>query len=62
MIRRIIRLGDSDSGTTATEYGLIAAIISVVAIVSLIALGQSLVLIFGVVASTLGAVAGSGAG
>ena len=46
-----------DSGATAIEYGLIAALVSVAAIVALQALGGSLSTIFGVVSSNLAAAA-----
>ncbi len=47
-----------DSGATAIEYGLIAALVSVAAITALTAMGDSLVTIFGRVSSELqGAVA-----
>jgi pilus assembly protein Flp/PilA len=42
-----------DSGATAIEYGLIAALVSVASILALQALGGSLSNIFGVVSSKL---------
>ena len=42
-----------ESGATAIEYGLIAALVSVAAIVALQALGGSLNSIFGVVSNQL---------
>jgi len=42
-----------DSGATAIEYGLIAALVSVAAITALSAMGDSLVTIFGRVSSEL---------
>ena len=42
-----------ESGATAIEYGLIAALVSVAAIVALTSLGGSLKNIFGYVANTL---------
>jgi pilus assembly protein Flp/PilA len=46
-----------ESGATAIEYGLIAALVSVAAIVALQALGGSLSSIFGVVSKQLSAAA-----
>ena len=45
------------SGATAIEYGLIAALVSVAAIAALGAMGDSLNSIFGVVSTELGAAA-----
>ena len=42
-----------ESGATAIEYGLIAALVSVAAIAALTSLGGSLNSIFGTVSSTL---------
>jgi pilus assembly protein Flp/PilA len=42
-----------DSGATAIEYGLIAALVSVAAITALTAMGQSLQAMFERVANTL---------
>ena len=44
---------DNDNGATAIEYGLIAALVSVAAIVSLQAMGTSLNTMFSSVSSTL---------
>jgi pilus assembly protein Flp/PilA len=46
-----------ESGATAIEYGLIAALVSVAAIVALQALGGSLSTIFGVVSGKLSSAA-----
>lgn len=43
-----------ESGATAIEYGLIAALVSVAAIAALTSLGNSLESIFGVVSNELG--------
>jgi pilus assembly protein Flp/PilA len=55
-----------ESGATAIEYGLIAALVSVAAITALTSLGGSLKSIFGVVSNELGNAAanatGAGAG
>ena len=42
-----------ESGATAIEYGLIAALVSVAAITALGSMGNSLVAIFNMVATTL---------
>ncbi len=42
-----------ESGATAIEYGLIAALVSVAAISALTAMGNSLQIMFGSVANTL---------
>lgn len=46
-----------ESGATAIEYGLIAALVSVASIVALQVLGGSLNSIFGVISSKLGDIA-----
>ncbi len=52
-----------DSGATAIEYGLIAALVSVAAIVALQAMGTSLNTMFQAVSTALnGAVGGGGGG
>ena len=48
------KIRKDESGATAIEYGLIAALVSVAAIGALTALGGSLQAIFDSVASTLG--------
>jgi len=47
----------NESGATAIEYGLIAALVSVASIVALQVLGGSLNSIFGVISSELGDIA-----
>jgi pilus assembly protein Flp/PilA len=47
----------NESGATAIEYGLIAALVSVASIVALQVLGGSLNSIFGVISSKLGDIA-----
>ncbi|MGC2413871.1 MAG: Flp family type IVb pilin [Stellaceae bacterium] len=49
----IARLVRDDSGATAIEYGLIAALIAVAAIVAMQAVGTSLISIFTTVATDL---------
>lgn len=54
MSRFISRFRKDDSGVTAIEYGLIAALVAVAIIVVLGTLGDSLVAIFEEVAAALG--------
>lgn len=49
----MIRMFKDESGATAIEYGLIAALISVAAIAAMTALGTQLSAIFNTVANTL---------
>ena len=53
MYKKFTDIWTDESGATAIEYGLIAALVSVAAIVALGALGDSLVTIFGLVADEL---------
>ena len=46
MLTKLMRFLKDDSGATAIEYGLIAALVSVAAIAALGAMGNSLVDIF----------------
>ena len=55
MFKIFKELYEDQSGATAIEYGLIAALVSVAAIAALTALGTSLNSIFGTVATTLNA-------
>ena len=58
MFKTITAVFQDESGATAIEYGLIAALVSVAGIVALEAMGESLSEMFGVVSSKLdGAVA-----
>ncbi len=60
--RNFARLIRDESGATAIEYGLIAALVSVAAITALGNMGDSLVEIFSVIDTELsGAAAGAGA-
>ncbi len=52
-----IRLMKDESGATMIEYGLIAALVSVAAIVALTSLGSSIESIFTVVSTKLSAAA-----
>ena len=63
MIKLIKNFRQDDSGATAIEYGLIAALVSVAAIGALSQLGGSLNTMFGTVAGHLdSAVSGTGTG
>ncbi|MFQ5985542.1 MAG: Flp family type IVb pilin [Alphaproteobacteria bacterium] len=54
-----VQLAKDERGATAIEYGLIAALISVVIVVALIAVGGALTTVFNLVANCLsGAAAG----
>ncbi len=53
MLTKLIFFLKDDSGATAIEYGLIAALVSVAAITALSAMGASLVDIFTVVSDEL---------
>jgi pilus assembly protein Flp/PilA len=50
----LIRLIDDESGATAIEYGLIAALVSVAIIAALTLLGDNLANLFDGIASTIG--------
>jgi pilus assembly protein Flp/PilA len=54
MVSVIKRFVQDESGATAIEYGLIAALVSVAAIIALQSLGSSLNSMFSRVSSTLG--------
>lgn len=53
MRKTILRILADDSGATAIEYGLIAALISVAAIAGMTNVGNNLKTIFNTVASNL---------
>ncbi len=53
MLTKLMVFLKDDSGATAIEYGLIAALVSVAAITALSAMGDSLVTIFENVSSSL---------
>jgi pilus assembly protein Flp/PilA len=53
MVCLISKFAKDESGATAIEYGLIAALVAVAAIVGMTALGTSLNTIFGDVSDTL---------
>ncbi len=60
MLAKLMFFLKDDSGATAIEYGLIAALVSVAAIGALTAMGQSLSTMFGTVATTLATAASGG--
>ncbi len=63
MLTRIITFFRDDSGATAIEYGLIAALVSVAAIAALTAMGGTLADLFGAVDTSLSTAAtAAGAG
>ncbi|MCW5749862.1 MAG: Flp family type IVb pilin [Alphaproteobacteria bacterium] len=62
MFKMISKLLKDESGATAIEYGLIAALVSVAAIGALGAMGDSLDGIFTFVSTTLEAAVTSGTG
>ena len=53
MLKSIKKFSADESGATAIEYGLIAALVSVAAITALTAMGDSLKTIFGLVSTEL---------
>ena len=59
MIKTFKTFLDDESGATAIEYGLIAALISVAAIAAMGAMGDSLQSLFNTVAGELNNAAGS---
>ena len=63
MINVIRKLIKDESGATAIEYGLIAALVSVAAVAALTSVGESLQGMFGMVSTTLddAVVTGTGA-
>ena len=62
IINSFVSLLKDESGATAIEYGLIAALVSVAAIVALGDLGRALDLIFGTVSGEMNIAASSAAG
>ncbi len=55
MLKRLQSFCGDESGATAIEYGLIAALVSVAAIAALTAMGNSLQVLFGSVANSMAA-------
>jgi len=53
-MRKLIALMNDETGATAIEYGLIAALISVAAITAMTTVGQNLTTTFNKVAGNLG--------
>ncbi len=60
MFKLIKRLRKNNEGATAIEYGLIAALISVAAIIAMQALGDTLQTIFGGIAGKIDSSAPAG--
>ncbi len=60
MLKRFKHFCDDESGATAIEYGLIAALVSVAAIGALTTMGQSLQTMFGTVSNSMSAAVGTG--
>ena len=58
MMQTLRTFAENEAGATAIEYGLIAALVSVAAIVSLQAMGTSLDNMFSSVSSTLDSAVG----
>ena len=52
-IKRLVRLGSNDSGATAIEYGLIAALIAVAIITAAGLVGTNLTTLFNNIAGSL---------
>lgn len=62
MLKSLKNLINDESGATAIEYGLIAALVSVAAITALTTMGDSLNTIFGVVSDNLTTAANQASG
>jgi pilus assembly protein Flp/PilA len=64
MLKKFNQFAQDESGATAIEYGLIAALVSIAAIAALTQLGTQLVNIFNTVSGALatGAAAGAAGG
>lgn len=62
LINLIKKLRENEAGATAIEYGLIAALVSVVAIGALTNIGGGLDAIFGEIETEIGAAAPAGDG
>ena len=52
-MKTLVKLFKDESGATAIEYGLIAALISIVAILAMTAVGENLTTVFDNVATNL---------
>ncbi|MCP1216474.1 Flp family type IVb pilin [Acetobacter orientalis] len=59
-MKTLLKTRKNEVGATAIEYGLIAALISVVIITAVTAVGGSLQNVFGAVSSTLGKASSAG--
>ena len=60
MLRLIRKLRKDENGATAIEYGLIAAVFSIVILLALLGIGPSLQTLFGMVSAAMAVVAGAG--
>ncbi|MCH8035680.1 MAG: Flp family type IVb pilin [Proteobacteria bacterium] len=60
MLKRFKHFCDDESGATAIEYGLIAALVSVAAIGALTTMGESLQTMFGTVSNSMSAAVNGG--
>ncbi len=60
MLKRFKQFCDDESGATAIEYGLIAALVSVAAIGALTTMGNSLQTMFGTVSNSMSAAVNGG--
>ena len=61
MLNKLLLFAKDESGATAIEYGLIAALVSVAAIAALRGMGDSLSNLFGVVSGELAGAVSSAA-
>ena len=62
MIQFIKKFWQEEEGVTAIEYGLIAALIAVVIIISVTAVGDNLVIVFDAISAALSGAIGGGGG
>ena len=62
MLKAIRKFAKDESGATAIEYGLIAALVSVAAIAALRGMGESLSNLFGTVSGELASAVSSASG
>jgi pilus assembly protein Flp/PilA len=60
MIKKLTQFFKNEEGATAVEYGIMVALIAVVIIVAVTAVGDQLVVVFNQVAAALGFVAPAG--
>jgi len=60
MLKRFKHFCDDESGATAIEYGLIAALVSGAAIGALTTMGNTLQTMFGIISNSMSAAANGG--